>query len=82
MYRQTIIPTAKEHTIDLPENLYGKRVEIIINELAEKTSESKLSKKALPATLKNKKFWMDIEYNADFPSIDTIRQVAWPKSKW
>ena len=81
MYRQTLIPTEKDHTIDLPEDLYGKKVEVIVNKLEEKTSERRQSKKDLPSGLKDKKFWENIEYNIDFPSIDEIREIAWPKRK-
>lgn len=35
MYKQILVPTAKEHSIDLPEELYGVKVEVIVLPLAE-----------------------------------------------
>jgi len=81
MYRQIIIPTNKEHSIELPQNLYGKQVEITIKEIATKAAKSAHTKE-LPAGLKNKAFWDDIVYNPGFPSIEELRQTAWPKRNW
>ncbi len=80
MYRQIITPTDKEHSIELPENLYGKQIEITVKEVTVKTSASPGAKK-LPARLKNKAFWENITYNPTFPSVEEIRQKAWPKNK-
>ena len=78
MYRQIIIPTDKEHSIELPENLYGKQVEITVKEIVAKIAKVAFIKK-LPARLKNKAFWENIEYNPGFPSVEELRQNAWPK---
>ena len=80
MYRQIIIPTTKEHSIELPENLYGKQVEITVKEIT--TKPAKVAAKKLPANLKSKAFWDDIPYNSNFPSIEEIRKTAWPKRNW
>jgi hypothetical protein len=81
MYRQIIIPTDKEHSIELPENLYGKQLEITVKEITAKPAKPAVTKK-LPARLKSKAFWESIVYNPDFPSIEEIQQTAWPKSNW
>ena len=81
MYRQIITPTDKEHSIELPENLYGKQLEITVKEITAKAAKPAGIKK-LPASLKNKSFWENIVYNPDFPSIEEVRQTAWPKSNW
>jgi hypothetical protein len=73
MYRAIVIPTEKEHTIDLPEKFFGKKVEVLINEIFSNDSSS------LPKDLKNKAFWEDIEFNPNFPSVEEIRKTAWPK---
>ncbi len=78
MYRRVIIPTDKEHSIELPENFYGKQVEITVKEVVTKTSKATSAKK-LPGRLKDKAFWATIEYNPGFPSVEEIRQIAWPK---
>ena len=70
MYRTIITPTEQEHTLDLPEKFFGKKIEVLIHEVA--SAE-------LPGDLKDKAFWQDIEFNPDFPSVEEIRQTAWPK---
>jgi hypothetical protein len=79
MYRQIITPTNKEHSIELPENLYGKQIEITVKEIIVKTPAASGTKR-LPARLKNKAFWENIDYNPAFPSVEEIRQKAWPKN--
>jgi len=70
MYRQILIPTEKDHKIELPADLYGKRVEVIAFEIAEEKKSS--------ANKNSKDFLDDIESIPDFPSIDLIRKNAWP----
>ncbi len=70
MYRTVITPTEKEHTLELPKTFFGKKVEVLIHEVASSTE--------FPKGLKNKAFWEDIEYNPDFPSQEDIRKTAWP----
>lgn len=38
MYRQIIVPTEKDHTIALPEYLFGKQVEVVVNEVEKKNN--------------------------------------------
>ncbi len=78
MYRQIIIPSHEEHSIELPENLYGRQVEITVREIAAKIAKASFQKK-LPAGLKDKAFWENIEYNPGFPTVQEIRLTAWPK---
>ena len=35
MYRQIIVPSKKNHTIELPEKFFGKTVEVIMVELTD-----------------------------------------------
>jgi hypothetical protein len=81
MYRQIITPTHQEHSIELPEYLYGRQVEITVKRIANPATKTTRAKK-LPARLQNKAFWEDIVYNPDFPSLEEIRQTASPKSDW
>jgi len=84
MYRQIIIPTDKEHNIELPESLYGKQVEITVKEIVAKPARPAIAKE-LRIRLENKAFWEDIPYNPGFPSVEDIRHPfdklrgAWPK---
>ena len=74
MYRQILTPTEKNHKIELPADLYGKKVEVIAFEITEdKNSKTKKN------TRKN--FLDDIDIIPDFPSVDVIRKDAWPQ-KW
>ena len=70
MYRQIIVPTEEDHSIELPEYLFGKKVEVVVNEIG----SSSVSTSSLPSDLKDKDFWDDIEFNPDFPSIEDIRK--------
>jgi hypothetical protein len=81
MYRQIIIPDNNKHSIELPENLYGKQVEVTIKEVPAQPAVKKRSR-SLPAGLKSKAFWESIEYNPGFPAIEEIREKAWPKRNW
>ncbi len=64
MYLQIIVPTEKDHTIALPEYLFGKQVEVVVNEVIKKTTSP-----SLPTDLKDKKFWDDIVFDTSFPSL-------------
>ncbi len=70
MYRQIIVPTEEDHSIELPEYLFGKKVEVVVNEIGSSSD----STSSLPSDLKDKDFWDDIEFNPDFPSIEDIRK--------
>lgn len=74
MYRQIIVPTEEEHSIELPEYLYGKKVEVFVTEIGSPADSSH----SLPGDLKDKDFWETIEFDPDFPSIEDIRKTAWP----
>lgn len=67
MFRQIVIPTEKNHLITLPEDLYGKQVEVIAFELDRNKTTS--------ANKKN--FLADIDAIPDFPSIEQIRKGEW-----
>jgi hypothetical protein len=68
MFRQIVVPTEKDHQITLPENLYGKQVEVIAFEIEPDFKAGKA-----------KHFLDDIESIPDFPSIEHIRKQAWPE---
>lgn len=73
MYRQILIPDKKNHSIELPEDMYGKKVEVtvkIVTEGIELTKPEKVTG-----------FLDDIEPIPDFPSIGEIRKEAWPE-RW
>jgi len=70
MLSEILVPDEQHHSIELPKEFYGKKVQVIAFEIA---GNDVLSENG------EKKFtWDDIEYNPDFPSIEEIRKTAWP----
>lgn len=80
MYKQTITPDKNNHSIDLPEEFYGKKVDVTVVEVEEENIA--LS----PALPKGKKVSLDQLFetfgsDSKFPTVEEIRSKAWP-SKW
>ncbi len=80
MYRATITPTEKEHTIDLPKQFFGKKVEVTVVEIPP------LAKNGHQVPPQGKKVSLTTLFETfgiapDFPTIEEIRNKAWP-SKW
>jgi hypothetical protein len=80
MYRAIITPTEKEHTVDLPQQFFGKKVEVTVIEIE---SPAKDHQPILP---QGKKISLSSLFETfgsipDFPTIEEIRNKAWP-SKW
>lgn len=71
MYRQILTPDKENHSIELPEDLYGKKIEVIAFEINEMQ----------PSNTGVKNFLDDIEPIPDFPGIEKIRKNGWPE-KW
>ena len=72
MYRQIVFPNQQHHTLELPKEFYGKKVEVMIVELPEKAVDEQI------VSVQTKRFLDDIEIIPDFPSIEDIRKEAWP----
>ncbi len=84
MYREIFEPSEENHSIDLPEKFYGKKVEVIVTELKEPLTDSeKPSYTNLPKGKKvsKSKLFESFGANPDFPDIDEIRKQAWPE-RW
>jgi len=78
VYKKTVIPDKKNHSIEMPEEFFGKKVEVIMIEVDDKTG------RAIPPPGKKiavEKLFESFGAAPDFPSIEEIRQKAWP-SKW
>ena len=80
MYRTILFPDKENHIIEMPKEFFGKKVEVIVTEIAEDTVA------AHPIPPGNKKtsaaeLLKDFGANPDFPTIEEIRAKAWP-SKW
>jgi hypothetical protein len=79
MYKQVLVPDAKNHSIEMPEKIFGKRVEVIVVEIGNASA-------AHPAPPEGKKIAVTELFEnfgkaPDFPSIEDIRAKAW-HSKW
>ncbi|RYE18279.1 MAG: hypothetical protein EOP42_30920 [Sphingobacteriaceae bacterium] len=80
MYKQTIVPDKDNHSIELPEEFYGKKVDVIVMETEKRNIAS------IPALPKGKKVSLDQLFETfgtdpDFASIEEICSKAWP-FKW
>jgi hypothetical protein len=80
MYKTILFPDKKNHSIEMPKEFFGKKMEVTVTEIAEESA----SPRPLPPG--NKKtsaaeLLKDFGKNPDFPSIEEIRAKAWP-SKW
>jgi hypothetical protein len=79
VFRQSLIPDKKNHSIEMPEEFYGKKVEVVIFEVAE-NSEGK----PLPPPgkkISGKQLLKHFGEAPNFPTQEEIRAKAWP-SKW
>ncbi len=80
MYKQILVPDKKNHSVEMPEEFFGKKVEVTVVEIVNPTSDM------YPIPPLGKKVAVDELFESfgmapDFPSIEEIRTKAWP-SKW
>lgn len=78
VYRQILTPDEKNHSIEMPEHFFGRRVEVIVMEITDsvKNPTPPTGKKSTVSELLE-----DFGTAPDFPSVEEIRSKAWP-SKW
>jgi hypothetical protein len=78
IFKQVLIPDEKNHSIEMPEEFFGKKVEVTVMELDDSNAQS-----GLPAGKKVSKneLFQTFGLAPDFPSVEEIRDKAWP-SKW
>lgn len=80
MYRQIITPDKDNHTIDLPEEFFGKKLEVIMVEL----DKSVQKPNPIPPTgkeISSSDILSSFGDDPDFPATDELRSKKWP-SKW
>ncbi|MFI5136535.1 MAG: hypothetical protein ACHQIM_01825 [Sphingobacteriales bacterium] len=80
VYKQILVPDKKNHTIEMPEQFFGKKVEVIVVALNDAANNVN------PVPPPGKKVSVNELFEnfgdaPDFPSIEEIRTKAWP-SKW
>ena len=77
VYRQTLVPDKKNHSIEMPEQFYGRKVEVIVMDIT--ADESPVPPTGKVISMNN--LFEDFGAAPDFSSIEEIRAKAWP-SKW
>lgn len=70
MFREIITPSEKNHSIELPQEFFGKKIEVFAFELKDKTKRRKKTSKKAISQLAGA--------FPDFPSVEEIRKKAWP----
>jgi len=80
MYKQILVPDKKNHSIEMPEKFFGKKVEVIVVELGNATSDAHPTPPVGKEVSVNELF-ENFGAAPDFSSVDEIRAKAWP-SKW
>lgn len=81
MHRQIIIPDKNNHSVELPERFFGKKIEIIIVELNDATEKSLSPIPPQGKRTSPKKLLKTFGADPSFPTTEEIRNIAWP-SKW
>jgi len=80
VYKQVLIPDKENHTIEMPENFYGKKVEVIVIEVDDRNETTRPTPPTGKQVNTNELF-ENFGKAPDFPSSDSLRQNTWP-SKW
>ena len=79
-YRQILVPDEKNHSIEMPEEFFGKKIEVIIKDIDDAVESSHPIPPPGKITSPDE-LLKEFGTAPDFPSIEEIRAKAWP-SKW
>lgn len=80
MYKQILVPDKKNHSFEMPEKFFGKKVEVIVVELSDPSAHAYPTPPVGKNTSINELF-ENFGDAPDFPSVEEIRHKAW-SSKW
>ncbi len=80
MYKQVLVPDKKNHTIEMPERFFGKKVEVIVVEIGDAVTDVHPSPPA-GKKIAISELFENFGAAPDFPSAEEIRDKAWP-AKW
>jgi len=80
MYKFTLVPDRKNHTVEMPEKFFGKKVEVIVVEVGSEENAS-IPVPPFAKKIEAKDLFESFGAAPDFPSIEEIKSKAWP-SKW
>jgi len=81
VYRQTLVPDKENHSIEMPEQFFGKKVEAIVIDVTANTTADKLPTPPAGKVISKDTLFENFGAAPDFPSVEEIRTKAWP-SKW
>jgi putative transposon-encoded protein len=80
MYRTIVTPTEKEHSIELPKQFFGKKVEVTVIDV-DASAKSKPHPLPQGKKISLTELFQSFGSAPNFPGIEEIRSKAWP-SKW
>ena len=80
MYKQILVPDKKNHSIEMPKKFFGKKVEVTVMEISDPVS-SAYPNPPVGKKIDVKELFENFGDAPDFPSIEEIRDKAWP-AKW
>jgi hypothetical protein len=80
MYKQILTPDKKNHSIEMPEKFFGKKVEVIVVEIGNADFDAHPTL-PLGKKIAVKELFENFGTSPDFPSTEEIRAKAWG-SKW
>jgi hypothetical protein len=81
VYRKTLVPDKENHSIEMPEQFFGRKVEVIVMDVTANTAADKSPTPPTGKTVSVNDLFKDFGTAPDFPSIEEIRTKSWP-SKW
>jgi len=81
MYRKVITPDKNNHSVEMPEKFFGKKVVITVVELNDEVNKEKHPQPPLGKKVSVERLFEFFGTDPNFPPADEIRSKAWP-SKW
>lgn len=79
-FKQIFVPDQQNHFFEMPKEFYGKKVEVSIVELNNK-SENESPLPPIGKKVSVEELFETFGAASDFPTAEEIRSRAWP-SKW
>ena len=81
MYRKIITPDQSNHSIELPEKFFGKKVVITVVELKDEVNTKQHTKPPVGKPVSLERLFEFFGADPNFPSAEELRSKAWP-FKW
>jgi len=81
MYRKIITPDKDNHSVEMPEEFFGKKVVITVVELNDEVNTTQQAEPPVGKQVSLVRLFEFFGADPNFPSADELRSKAWP-SKW